>query len=154
MEILVAIILVLLLAALGLLLRYRRSSNRNRIVRGSSSEFIALKKICPLCSGMLEQGNSVHSTLFPGKESDLMHIFGCKYCWSGKRTLISSPVPRKPDKSSAHQKNSRRLRRCPCCHSILPEEGYLMARVFQKPSRRPHVHVYGCTICKPSMRIT
>jgi len=141
-EILIAIILVLLLAALGLLLWRRKIPNRTRIVRGGNPGFTASKRICPLCGETLEKGLSVYSTLFPGREFDLMHIFGCKYCWSGKRTFIGSPASRKPDKSS------RGPRRCPCCGSILPEEGYLMARVFRKSFRLPHVNVYGCTICK------
>jgi len=108
---------------------------------------MASKRFCPLCNEPLELGLRVYSTMFPGKEFDLMHIFGCKNCWNGERTFPSIEF----DSSSAHQKPFRSLnkRRCPCCNEELPKDGYVMARVYKRPYRPLHVHVYGCIVCKP-----
>jgi len=148
-EILVGIILVLLFSALGLLLWRRKKPNQTRIIKDRSSKTITPQKICPLCRERLERGLRVHSALFPGKEFDLMHIFGCRYCWSSEGASISASTPHKTGSSSAHHKISRGLnnRHCPCCKLKLPEDGYVMARVYRKPYRPPHVHVYGCTSC-------
>lgn len=150
-EILIAIILVLLFSALGLLLWNRRASNQVRIAKGNRSEFIGSEQTCPLCGETLEHGSRVRSTLFLGKEFSLMRIFGCRHCWNSEFAFINTPTPHKFESSSTSQKVSKRLNRrfCPCCSGELPESGYAMARVYQKPSRLPHVHVYGCTICKP-----
>jgi len=150
-EILVTIILVLLFSALGFFLWRRKGPDQVRITKNSRSKFIAPKRTCPLCGKTLEHGMRVHSTLFPGKEFDLMRIFGCRYCRNDDQAFISAPDPRKLGGSSARQKFPKRLnrRRCPCCNGELPKGGYAMARVYQNPHRLPHVHVYGCTICKP-----
>lgn len=148
------IILVLLFSTLGLLLWHRRGSNQARFAKSNHSVFISTKRSCPLCSETLERGLRVYSTLFPGKEFDLMHIFGCRYCRNSEKVFISNSVPLKTDSSNTHQKSPRNLnrRRCPCCKGELPKGGYAMARVYQKPYRPPHVHVYGCTLCKPGRR--
>lgn len=90
---------------------------------------------CPLCGEHLPRGTRVHSVLFPGKEFDLMRIYGCRHCWSGHASA-----------SPSHRIHSRR---CPYCGEEIPENGYVMAQVYRKPYRKTHVHVYGCTVCKP-----
>lgn len=82
---------------------------------------------CPVCQEILAPGMLVKSKVIkkPGGDA-IMHVFGCPYCW--------------PD-------NTRYRRICPVCEKIVPREGYLVARYFERPNRR-HVHVLGCSGCK------
>jgi hypothetical protein len=82
---------------------------------------------CPVCSARLETLQLVKSVAFPslnGRDR-MMHIQGCVFCLEGGRS-----------------------RTCPVCHSPLAKEEYLFARVFERPSRKPHVHVLGCRHCR------
>jgi hypothetical protein len=36
---------------------------------------------------------------------------------------------------------------CPVCGKEVPRDGYVIARMFDKPGRK-HVHVLGCTGCR------
>ncbi|HCC38304.1 MAG TPA: hypothetical protein DEQ14_12270, partial [Treponema sp.] len=82
-------------------------------------------QVCPVCSARLNRGEMVKSLAFPsltGGKDRLMHIRGCVYCISGDR-------PRK----------------CPVCGEYLSENDVLISRMFERSSRRNHVHVIGCT---------
>jgi len=83
-------------------------------------------RTCPVCSAKLENGERVKSSAFPslGGYDRLMHISGCYYCLEGDRRRV-----------------------CPVCHTVLRQEEFLVARLFEKPGRS-HVHVLGCTRCK------
>jgi hypothetical protein len=84
---------------------------------------------CPVCSARLENIQLVKSVAFPslnGRDR-MMHIQGCVFCLDGDQ-----PRPRT----------------CPVCHSPLEEEEYLFARVFERSSRKPHVHILGCRHCR------
>lgn len=137
-EVLIAIVLVLFLSALALLLWYWKTV-RDESRRGETSlstfESESGGTDCPLCGEHLPRGVKVHSIVYPGSEFHLMRIHGCPHCWAGH------PAPA-PD-------HSLHRRRCPYCTAEIPENGYVMARVYQKPYRRTHVNVYGCTVCKP-----
>ncbi|HPM72633.1 MAG TPA: hypothetical protein PLE25_06650, partial [Spirochaetales bacterium] len=56
----------------------------------------------------------------------VMYIYGCPYCWP---------------------ENSEYRRVCPVCEKVVPRDGYLLARYFERPERR-HVHVLGCSGCR------
>jgi predicted nucleic acid-binding Zn ribbon protein len=83
-------------------------------------------RTCPVCSTLLEKGERVKSEAFPtlGGPDRLMHISGCFYCLEGDQR-----------------------RNCPVCGAGLRKDEFLIARLFEKPSRS-HVHVLGCTRCK------
>ncbi|MCK5250808.1 MAG: hypothetical protein KAJ98_12635 [Spirochaetaceae bacterium] len=138
-EILLAVIFILVLSTLALLLwNWKSRDNRRRREfeqPGGGFDGISGGSDCPLCGEHLPGGTRVHSVLFPGKEFDLMRIYGCRHCWSGHASADPS-----------HQLHSRR---CPYCGDRIPENGYVMAQVYHKPYRKTHVHVYGCTVCKP-----
>jgi len=138
-EILIAVIFVLVLSTLAVLLWSwkNRDDRRNRGMNSSDSdfEFPSGGSDCPLCGEHLPRGNRVHSVLYPGKEFDLMRIYGCRCCWE--------------DHPSSTPEVSFHVRRCPYCGDDIPEGGYVMAQVYNKPYRKTHVHVYGCTVCKP-----
>jgi hypothetical protein len=89
---------------------------------------------CPVCSAKLSDGELVSSSAFPslnGGKDRFMHIRGCVYCLSGDRNRV-----------------------CPVCGIILRENEILISRLFERPGRRSHVHVIGCSHCKgPRSRI-
>lgn len=114
----------------------------HRMAKKTRDNFEVLKP-CPLCGTMLRRGERVHSVVFsggapvgatsgspaaPGRPPAdyLTHMFGCPYCY-----------PANPDHP----------RRCPVCGKTLPPDGYVIARMFDKPGRK-HVHVLGCTECR------
>ena len=83
---------------------------------------------CPVCSAKLNDGEMVKTTAYPsmnGGKDRFMHIKGCVYCLHGDRERI-----------------------CPVCGVILKEDEILICRFFERPGRRPHVHVLGCSHCK------
>ena len=84
--------------------------------------------VCPVCSSMLDKGDLVSTLVYPsitGGKDRLMHIRGCMYCINGDME-----------------------RTCPVCGSSLEVEEILVARMFERPGRRPHVHVLGCSYCR------
>ncbi len=135
-------VLVVMAVIVGLLVytlvRLGRSDYRllaNRMARKSRSQLEVLKP-CPLCATMLRRGETVHSVVFSGSsprdrspsqsEDSLAHLFGCPYC---------------------HPANESHPRVCPVCSKRIPPDGYVIARMFEKPGRK-HVHVLGCTECR------
>jgi len=85
-------------------------------------------QVCPICSMKLDRGDLVKSLAFPsmtGGKDRLMYIRGCFTC-------LNTNVPR----------------RCPVCGVELSLEDYLVARMFERPNNRNHVHVLGCNHCK------
>jgi len=86
--------------------------------------------ICPLCLFKMENTEMIKTTAFPPMTPDakdrLMHIHGCVYCMDGKRERI-----------------------CPVCGKALSVKDFLVARIFDRSIRRSHVHVLGCTLCRP-----
>jgi hypothetical protein len=83
---------------------------------------------CPVCSAKLDDGQLVKSAAFPsmnGGKDRFMHIRGCAYCLRGDRERV-----------------------CPVCGIVLRGEEILIARLFERPGRRSHVHVLGCSRCR------
>ena len=86
------------------------------------------KQPCPVCSARLEEAELVSSLAFPsinGGKDRLMHIRGCHYCLGGERERI-----------------------CPVCGTYLLDEEILVCRFYERPGRRAHIHVLGCSECK------
>ena len=83
---------------------------------------------CPVCSTKLRNNELVKSAAFPsinGGQDRLMHIRGCLYCLVGDQERF-----------------------CPVCGIILDGNEILICRLFERPGRRSHVHVLGCTQCR------
>ena len=119
---------LLALAFLGM----RRLAAASRARAPAERESRAGERSCPLCHSVLGAGQSVKSSLFPGKADRIMHIFGCPHCWPA--------TPSAP-------------RICPVCGQALDAQGWVIARYFERPGRdgmpsRRHVHVLGCTLCR------
>ncbi len=90
------------------------------------------EKNCPICGCPLKRGETVHSHLYPGKPDGMMYIYGCPFCYKNHPHLIEL-------------KNVKRI--CPYCKTSIPQNGWVIARVFEKPGKT-HVHVLGCTECR------
>jgi hypothetical protein len=85
-------------------------------------------QICPICSSKLIRGDLVKTLAFPsitGGKDRLMHIRGCAYCIDGALK-----------------------RSCPVCGVALSVTDILVARIFERPHRRAHVHIIGCNKCR------
>jgi hypothetical protein len=88
---------------------------------------------CPICSSRLNRGDLVRTLAFPsitGGKDRLMHIRGCIYCVNGGLK-----------------------RECPVCGSSLSITDVLVARIFERPHRKPHVHITGCNKCRRTGKI-
>jgi len=90
----------------------------------ASSDFQA----CPICSTKLIKGELVKTLAFPsitGGKDRLMHVRGCAHCINGGLE-----------------------RYCPVCGAALGLDDILVARIFERPHRRAHVHITGCNKCR------
>jgi len=110
----------------------RGHRRRHRRPRGES--FPGEPQTCPVCSAKLRDGELVSSLAFPslnGGKDRFMHIRGCVYCLRGDRARV-----------------------CPVCGTVLKADEILISRLFERPGRRSHVHVIGCSRCKgmPGLR--
>ena len=86
-------------------------------------------RTCPVCRTKLPEGGTVHTKAYPslnGGRDRLMHIEGCTRCLRG-----------------GYERN------CPVCRAVLAPGEKLVARMFSRTMRRNHVHVIGCSRCKP-----
>jgi hypothetical protein len=145
MQLAVMILMVGVVAALIYALVKLRKSNYSQLANRMAKktrETLEVMKPCPLCGTMLRRGETVRSVVFSGgadlKKTTrsgrpvdyLTHIFGCPYCYPANR---------------------EHPRECPVCKKTIPDDGYVIARMFDKPGRK-HVHVLGCTHCRHPRR--
>ena len=82
---------------------------------------------CFVCSATLAGTERLSTLAFPslnGGNDRFMHIRGCVHCLGGERDRL-----------------------CPVCGRVLQGEEILLCRLFERPFRRPHVHVLGCSVC-------
>lgn len=93
-------------------------------------------KTCPICGSLLLRGELVKSVVYQGGvrtgniTEKMSRLFGCPFCYPA---------------------NPGHPRICPVCGKVLADDGYLIARMFERPDRpRKHVHVLGCTNCRRS----
>ena len=86
-----------------------------------------------MCSSRLNKGDLVKTSAFPsitGGKDRLMHIRGCIYCVNGGMK-----------------------RECPVCGASLSVSDVLVARIFERLHRKPHVHITGCNKCRRTGKI-
>jgi len=93
--------------------------------RSNIRETIAL---CPICAYKIPKGDQLKTVVFPSKSNGIDHIMHIKGCF----TCLSNNVPR----------------RCPVCKSRISKHEFLLARMFERPHTKNHVHVLGCTKCR------
>ena len=107
---------------------HRNTKNRTQRRKVRATASADNNQACPLCSTRLYEDDLIKTLAFPsvtGGRDRLMYIRGCVYCLTEDLA-----------------------RNCPVCGAALGEEEVLIARMFERPLRRPHVHVLGCTRCR------
>ncbi len=86
---------------------------------------------CPVCNTGLGPGQNVRSKIFTSAASEndkLCYVYGCPACFPSPKPGIK--------------------RECPVCHKVLPNDSYLLSRIFYKTkSGKPHVIINGCPNC-------
>ena len=105
---------------------------RRRNIKPKGEGMPGEPQTCPVCSAKLDDGEMVSSSAFPslnGGKDRFMHIKGCLYCLNGDRDRV-----------------------CPVCGAVLTWNEILISRLFERPGRRTHVHVLGCSRCKRPRR--
>jgi len=107
-------------------IRFQWNSRQKR--RGKGTAAPGDPQVCPICSMPLDKGDLVRTLAFPsitGGKDRLMHIRGCYYCLEDHFERF-----------------------CPVCGATLGDDEILVARLFERSNRRPHVHVLGCSHCR------
>lgn len=79
---------------------------------------------CPLCGSPLKKGETVKTVVYPSKGDTLAEVFGCPFCYG--ETAVA-------------------VRICPVCKKPVPEDGFVIGRMFKEGR---HLHVLGCTGCR------
>lgn len=159
-EIAVGIVLLIALSALVLFLRSsprlwnpgpqnRDDEGPEGLKRPEGPERPGGGTDCPLCGGHLAPGVRVHSALYPGREFDVMRIYGCPHCRPGRPDSMIQGRMTRGASGGWPCEGGPQPRRCPCCRENLPESGYVLAQVYRKNGRKTHVHVVGCSSCRP-----
>ena len=119
----------LIFVVLFLLLRGYFLSSKSRAIRSDREGVDGRKKLpCILCGSPLTGRERIHSTAFKGERDSIVHLYGCPHCYGDLATEV---------------------RICPICGKRLPEGGYLMGRMWDKKRGKRHLHVSGCTLCRP-----
>ena len=122
--------ILLLVLAFSIILRPKgqKTHSKKKILKGIAGD----AGVCPVCNSRLVLGEQLKTVLYPGKKDRLCHIFGCPHCHPYKEENIE--------------------RGCPVCKKTLPQEGYLVARLFNRTDNKKHVHILGCTECRLSSK--
>jgi hypothetical protein len=122
--------LFLVLGVLFFLLKSHPLHRETRTFKSDRKRGDDKKKLpCILCGSPLAGGERIHSTVFKGEGDSIVHVYGCLHCYGELAT---------------------EGRICPICKGYLPEGGYLMGRMWDKRQGKRHLHVSGCTLCKPA----
>ncbi|MDA3957157.1 hypothetical protein [Oceanispirochaeta sp.] len=134
----ILIIILLFTILLALIISSLRSKNTEESPQSDSYSFYDEtddRHPCPLCEQGLNRGERVHSVIYNRGEDKLMNIYGCPWCYS---------------KHPAGYREPHRERRCPSCKTLFKEGHFAIARVFERPGRKMHIHVLGCPACRNS----
>ncbi len=124
-EPLVLLLLVIIIGILTFILfQTRKSAVKPR--KGVKNAALPGEKTrpCPLCGSQLKKGETVKTVVYQGKSDTIAEMFGCVYCY-GERAIAQ--------------------RICPVCKDPVPEDGYVVGRMFREGR---HLHVVGCTRCR------
>ena len=120
---LVAVVLALLIGSLTGGVVHKKHGEENTAL---------LREPCPICGSPLARGERIRSVVYAGGSEPaaerVVHVFGCPHCYP-------------PDPAV------RRI--CPVCHGTIPDDGYVVGRMWDRKERK-HLHLLGCTICRGS----
>ncbi len=127
------IIFILVLTALVILFfAFQMAAVRSKKKREEKFKFVRPKNVvsqCPVCGSPLVDKEKILSKVYHTESKTTQHctIMGCPHCFP-------------------HIEMGLR-RKCPVCHKSIPQEGYLIAHLFNRKDSKNHVHIVGCTEC-------
>ena len=131
----ILIIIILFIILLYMIISQFRGKRQEDVKLSFPGELEDDSTPCPLCGKALKRGERVHSVVYSQGEDRLMNIYGCPWCYPAHPAGFRKPDP-------------PRQRKCPSCGSPLKEGSFAIARVFERPGRKVHVHVLGCPSCR------
>ena len=126
------VILLITISLVLLFFAFQLIANHNKKKREEKTAFKrpenAVNK-CPVCdSGLVDRERIISRVYHNEKDTDqLCNIIGCPHCFPYSEVGVR--------------------RKCPVCGKIIPQEGYLIARIFYHKTKKNHVHIIGCTEC-------
>ncbi|MBT3273589.1 MAG: hypothetical protein HN368_10555 [Spirochaetales bacterium] len=126
-EYLVLLLLVILIGIFSFILFQTRKAAvgpKRRTKKEIAAEKNERTRPCPLCGSPLRKGETVKTVVYPGKSDTIAEVFGCRYCFGDAAIAV---------------------RKCPVCKDTVPEDGYVVGRMFREGK---HLHVVGCTRCR------
>jgi hypothetical protein len=116
-----AVLIIAALAYFSSIKRTKKGPQKKQPLTGNMT--------CPLCGSRLASGENLFSRIYrPMTVPDQRcTIAGCPHCYPACEPGVK--------------------RKCPVCGGRIPADGYLIARLFNKPDGKKHVIVTGCTEC-------
>ncbi len=86
------------------------------------------KTPCPVCGSLIRDGDRVKTMAYSLGKEKLILVRGCPSCYPPGRGI---------------------KRICPVCKNELKVKDYLIGKMWEKEENRLHLHILGCSICKP-----
>lgn len=126
---LIGIAAVIIIIALMYFRKLYISSQKNKVQKFKKQTGPSFVN-CPLCGYPLLKGENLVSKVYrPMDVNDqLCTIYGCPHCYPVCQPNVT--------------------RTCPVCHKKVPQEGYLISRLFNKTkSGTKHIIINGCGEC-------
>lgn len=82
---------------------------------------------CPVCNTPLAKNENLSSKIFRPMDTpdQRMIVMGCPHCYPAVESGLS--------------------RSCPVCHRTIPQDGYLVARLFNRTGTKKHVIITSCS---------
>lgn len=126
------IFFIVLVGLVTLFFALQMVSNYSRKKREEKNKFVRPGKVvskCPICGSDLVGKEKIVTRVYNTESKTDQHctIMGCPHCFPHKEMGLR--------------------RKCPVCKGSLPQEGYLIAHLFNRKDRKNHVHIVGCTEC-------
>lgn len=130
--VLMGIAVIMIVAAISFLYEYikdkRKNSSRtkkNKTEKDTTSFIVD----CPLCGTHLAKGNTIFTKVWRPMNVPEQRIIvsGCPSCFPKCEPGI--------------------VRTCPRCHKQVPQNGHLVAHLFNMPMNKKHMTITGCTEC-------
>lgn len=119
--------ILLIIFALSYFAFFRRNSKSKKIAEKNSSRAALVN--CPICGSPLLKGQNIISKVYrPMNVPDQRcTVSGCQNCF---------PICKAGVK-----------RICPVCAKSIPQDGYLVSRLFNRTQGKKHVMIVGCNQC-------
>lgn len=132
----------------------------NKMAKRTRDNFGVLRP-CPVCGTMLSKGQKVRTRVVTvggtppksGIVESMVQMFGCEFCDARQQdgSQLSKIIPgpgagASPGAGPAARVPPKRV--CPVCEKELGAADYLVARLFERQGRKPHLHVLGCSRCR------